>query len=133
MKEVAAKMQDKGGLTLCCISVTMVNNLCGCGKKIEHLLLKRLDNPIDIELDSKLEIDNGMKDSFTYLNRLYKKEKLKQIKSEVLDDLRNEQKTITENEFKESCQKTSWHKQNHYDAIALLKEEIEHLKEELMG
>ena len=85
----------------------MVNNVCDCGKKIEHLLSKRLDNPIDIELDSKLEIDNGMKDSFTYVNRLYEKEKLKQIKSEVLGDLRKEQKTITENQFKESCQKTS--------------------------
>ena len=38
MKEVAAKMQDKGGLEPCQVSVSMVN-VCDCGKRIEHLLL----------------------------------------------------------------------------------------------
>lgn len=54
MKKVAAKMQDKGGLKPCNISV---NNICDCGKRIEHLLLENLDNPIDIEIDSELEIN----------------------------------------------------------------------------
>ena len=54
MKEVAAKMQDKGGLKPCNISV---NNICDCEKRIEHLLLENLDNPIDIEIDSELEIN----------------------------------------------------------------------------
>ena len=35
----------------------MVNNICDCGKRIEHLLLENLDNPIDIEIDSELEIN----------------------------------------------------------------------------
>ena len=46
MKEVAAKIQDKGGLIPCHVSVTKVNNVCDCGKRIEHLLLESLDNPI---------------------------------------------------------------------------------------
>ena len=33
-------------------------------------------------------------------------------------------KTIIENQFKESCHKTSQHKQNNDDAITLSKEEI---------
>ena len=71
MKEVATKVQDKGGLKPCHVSVTMVNNICNCGKRIEHLLLESLDNPIEIEIESELETENSMKDSFTYVNRLY--------------------------------------------------------------
>ena len=71
MKEVATKVQDKGGLKPCQVSVTVVNNICNCGKRIEHLLLESLDNPIEIEIESELETENSMKDSFTYVNRLY--------------------------------------------------------------
>ena len=71
MKEVATKVQDKGGLKPCHVNVTMVNNICNCGKRIEHLLPESLDNPIEIEIESELEIENSMKDSFTYVNRLY--------------------------------------------------------------
>ena len=48
-----------------------------------------------------------MENSFTYVNRLYEEAKLKQVKNEVLDDLRNELKTIIENQSKESYHKTS--------------------------
>ena len=41
-------------------------------------------------------------------------------------------KTIKENQFKVSCHEISRHKQNNDDFIALLKEEIEYLKRELM-
>ena len=71
MKEVATKVQDKGGLKPCHVSVTVVNNICNCGKRIEHLLLESLDNPIEIEIESELETEKSMKDSFTYVNRLY--------------------------------------------------------------
>ena len=70
MKEVAAKIQDKGGLIPCHVSVTLVNNVCACGKRTQHLLLESLDNPIDIEIDSELEIDDAVKNSFTYVNWL---------------------------------------------------------------
>ena len=69
-----------------------------------------------------------MEDSFSYVNRLCEEAKLKQIKNEVLGDLRNELTTIIGNQFKESCHKTSRHKQNNDDVIAQLKEEIEYLK-----
>ena len=55
--------------------------------------------------------------------------KLKQIKNEVLGDLKNELNTIIENQFKESYHETSRHKQKNDDAAALLKEKIEYLKE----
>ena len=61
MKEVAAKLQDKCGLNPWHVSVTMVNNVCDCGKRIEHPLLESLDNPTETEL----EIDNAMEDPFT--------------------------------------------------------------------
>ena len=96
MKEVAQKIQDKGGIMPCHVSVTMVNNVCNYGKRIEHLLLESLDNPIDTEIDSQLEIDNAVEDSFTYVNRLHEEAKLKQVKNEVLGDLRNEMKTVIE-------------------------------------
>ena len=50
MKEVASKIQDKDGLNPCHVSVTMVNNVCDCGKRIEHFLLESLDNSIEIEI-----------------------------------------------------------------------------------
>ena len=48
----------------------MVNNACDYEKRIEHLPLESLDNPIDIEIDSELdsEIDNVIENSFTYVN-----------------------------------------------------------------
>ena len=61
MKEVAAKLQDKCGLNPWHVSVTMLNNVCDCGKRIEHPLLESLDNPTETEL----EIDNAMEDPFT--------------------------------------------------------------------
>ena len=131
MKEVTAKIQDKGGLIPCHVSVTLVNNVCACGKRIQHLLLESLDNPVDIEIDSELEIDDAMVDSFTYVNWLYEEAKLKQVKNEVMGDLRNKLKTIIESQFKESCHETSRHKQNNDDVIMLLKEETEYLKMKL--
>ena len=41
-----------------------------------------------------------------------------------MGDLRNELKTIIENQFKEFCHETSRHKQNNDDVLALMKEEI---------
>ena len=40
--------------------------MCDCGKRIKHLLQERLDNLIEIEIDSKLAIDNGMENLFTH-------------------------------------------------------------------
>ena len=110
----------------------MLNNVCDCGKRVEHLLLESLDNPIEVEIDSELEIDNAMKDLFTYVNWLYEQAKLKQVKNEVLGDLRNELKTIIENQFKEFCHEASRHKQNNDYVIALMKEEIEYLMGEFI-
>ena len=107
MKEVAPKIQDKDYLKPCHVSLTMGNSICDFRKRINHLLLESLDNPIEEEIDSELEIDNGMEDSFTYVNRFCEKAKLKHIKNEVLGNFRNEQKTLTENQFKESCHETS--------------------------
>ena len=64
-----------------------------------------------------------MEDSFTYISRLYGETKLKQIKNEVLDDLRNELKTTIENQFKDSCHDTSRRKKNNDDAIAIRKKQ----------
>ena len=52
MKEMAAKMEDKGGLMPCHVSVTMVSNVCDCEKGIEYVLLETLDNPRNIKIDS---------------------------------------------------------------------------------
>ena len=70
-----------------------------------------------------------MEDSFTYVNRLNEEVKLKEIKNEVLGDLRNELKIIIENQFKKFYHETSRHKQNNDDhVIVLMKEEMEYLK-----
>ena len=65
----------------------MVNSICDCGKRVEYLQLESLENPIDTQKDSELDIDIDMEDSFTYVNKLYEEAKLKQIKNEVLGDL----------------------------------------------
>ena len=41
--------------------------MCDCGKRIKHLLQERLDNLIEIEIDSKLAIDSGMENLFTHV------------------------------------------------------------------
>ena len=71
MKEVAAIIQDKGGLIPCHISVTMVNNIGDCGKRIEHLLLESLDNPIYEWLEKRTEtiIENQFKNSYHETSR----------------------------------------------------------------
>ena len=51
MKKKATKIQDKDGRNPCHVSVTMVNNVCDYGKRIEHLLLESFDNPIEIEIE----------------------------------------------------------------------------------
>ena len=112
MNKVAGKIQDKGGRNPCHLGVTMVDNVYNCGKSMQYILLEGLDNPIEIEIDSELGIDNAMKESFASANSLYENTKLKQVKNEVVDDLRNELKTIVENEFKKSCHEISRHKQN---------------------
>ena len=61
------------------------------------------------------------KKSLTYVNRLYEEAKSKQVKNKVLGDLRNELKTIIENQFKESCHETSRQKQNNDDVISSFK------------
>ena len=43
----------------------MVNSICDCGKRVEYLQLESLENPIDTQKDSELEIDIDMEDSFT--------------------------------------------------------------------
>ena len=63
----------------------MVKSVCDCGKTVEHLQLESLENPIDTQKDSELEIDIDMEDSFTYVKN--EEVKLKQIKNEVLGDL----------------------------------------------
>lgn len=65
----------------------MVNSICDCGKRVEYLQLESLENPIDTQKDSELEIDIDMEDSFTQVNKLYEEAKVKQIKNEVLGDL----------------------------------------------
>ena len=40
LKEVAAKIQYKCGPNPCHVTVTLVTNVCDCGKRIEHLLLE---------------------------------------------------------------------------------------------
>ena len=50
-KGVALKIKDKGELKPSHVSVTMVNDVSDCGKRIEHLLLESLDKPIEIEID----------------------------------------------------------------------------------
>ena len=106
MKEVAAKIQYKGGLKPCHVSATMVNRFCDCGKRIEPLLLESLDNSIEIVIGLQLEIDNVMEDLFIYVNRIYEEAKSKKPKMKFWGDLRNELKTIIENQFKESCHDT---------------------------
>ena len=75
LKEVAAKIQHKGGPNPCHVSVIMLTNVCDCGRRIEDLLLESLDNLIEIETDSELKIDNAAEDSFTCVNRLYEQAK----------------------------------------------------------
>ena len=94
------------------------------GKRIEHLLLERLDNLIEIEIDSKPETLRRLGDGrFAYI----RKQVVWRIKvktSQKWSSAWLEKRTENYYQFKESCYETSRHKQNNDDVIALLKEEI---------
>ena len=49
MEHVTRKIQDKGGIKSCNVSIYMVDSLCNCGKNVNQLLLEDVSVEIEIE------------------------------------------------------------------------------------
>ena len=49
VKHVTHKIQDKGGIKRCNVSLYMIDSLCSCGKTANQLLLKDISAEIEVE------------------------------------------------------------------------------------
>ena len=48
IEQVTHKIQDKGGIWYCNLSLYMVDSLCNCGKTVSQLLLEDMSAGIEI-------------------------------------------------------------------------------------
>ena len=49
VEQVTHKIQDKGGIKRCNVSLYMIDSLCNCGKTVNQLLLEDISAEIEIE------------------------------------------------------------------------------------
>ena len=57
MEQVTHKIQDKGGIKPCNVSLCIVDSLCNCGKTVNHLLLEDISSEIEVEYRPSEEND----------------------------------------------------------------------------
>ena len=82
MEKVTHKIQDKGGIKSCNVSLYMVNSLCNCRETVNELLLEDISAEIEIEYRPSEE-NNELLDnndiSMSRMNFLYEEAKRKAL------------------------------------------------------
>ena len=82
MEQVTHKIQDKGGIKSCNVSLYMVNSLCNCRETVNELLLEDISAEIEIEYRPSEE-NNELLDnndiSMSHMNFLYEEAKRKAL------------------------------------------------------
>ena len=82
MEQVTHKIQDKGGIKSCNVSLYMVNSLCNCRETVNELLLEDISAEIEIEYRPSEE-NNELLDnndiSMSRMNFLYEEAKRKAL------------------------------------------------------
>ena len=69
MEQVTHKIQDKGGIKPCNVSLYMVDSLCNCGKTVNQLLLE--DISAEIEYRPSEENDELLDNNDVFMSRIY--------------------------------------------------------------
>ena len=95
MEQLTHKIQDKGGIKPCNVSLYMVDSLCNCGKTVYQLLLEHISAEIEIEYKPFEENDRLLDSndvSMSHINFLYEKVKRNHLIDEILRNLELELK-----------------------------------------
>ena len=138
MQQVTEKIQDKGGIRPCNISLTKINTRCHCGNfSLQEFLLADTSKEIDICLLSPDEADiNEAKVQFTESEELTlpiinisDEDKLKQMKDDLLCNLSAELKNILAvNKIDTDINNRISYKKH----IEVLQEQLDYLKGEII-
>ena len=104
MEQVTYKIQDKGGIKPCNISLYMVNSLCSCRKTFNQLLLEDISAEIEIEYRPSEENDEHLDNndvSYSHINFLYEEAKRNHLIDEISRNLQLELKAIVAEQYTE--------------------------------
>ena len=96
-EQVTHKIQDKGRIKPCNLSLYMVDSLCNCGKTVNQLLLEDISVEIEIEYRPPEENDELLDKndvSMSRINFLYQEAKRSHLIDEILKNLQLEVKGL---------------------------------------
>ena len=82
MEQVTHKIQDKGRIKRCNVSLYMVDSLCNCGETVDQFLLGDISAEIEIEYRPSEENDELLDNndiSMSHMNFLYEEAKRKAL------------------------------------------------------
>ena len=71
MEQVTHKIQNKGGIKPCNLSLYMIDSLCNCGKTVNQLLLKDISAAIEIEYRPSKENDKLFANNYMLMPQYY--------------------------------------------------------------
>ena len=137
MPQITEKIQDKGGIRPCNVSLTKIDTHCHCESfSLQEFLLEDISEEIDICLLSPDEVDmNEIRLESTETEELAlpttnisDEDKLKQMKDDLLCNLREELKNmLAVNKIDTDVNKGILYK-NHFE---VLQEQLDYLKGEI--
>ena len=90
MEKGKHKIQDKGGIKPCNVSLYMADSLCDCGKTVNQLLLEDISADIQIEHRTSEENDELLDNnavSMSHINFLYEEAKRNHLIHEISRNL----------------------------------------------
>ena len=135
MEQVTHRIQDKGGIKPCSISLYMADSLFNCGKTVNQLLLEDISAEIEIEYrpseeDGKLLDNNDV--SMSHTNFPYEEAKRNQLIDEISRDIQLELKGLVAQQYtKIKHEIKSMYDNYHGETIKDIEKEINYLKGEL--
>ena len=124
MEQVTHKIQDKGGIKPCNVSLCIVDSLCNCGKTVNHLLLEDISAEIEVEYrpsEGNDELFHNNNFSMSHIKFLYEEAKRNHLIDEFsrnlqlqLKGLVTQQYTEIKHEIKSMYDKNQWGNNKRY-------------------
>ena len=135
MEQVAHKIQDKGEIKPCNISLYMVDSLCNCRKTFKQLLLQDISAEIEIEYrpsEENYELLDNNDVSISHINFLYEKAKRNYLIDEISRNLQLQHKGLVAQQYtKIKHEIESMYDKNHGETVKDIETERSYLKGEL--
>ena len=136
MQQITEKIQDKGGIRPCNVILTKIDTRCHCGNfSLQEFLLGDISEEIDICLLSPDEADinetkaTEIEEPALPTTNISDEDKLKQMKNDLLCNLRAELKNILEENKKDTEAISGISYKKH---IGVLQEQLDYLKGEII-